>query len=58
MEATLDRKKRQFEERKRAWEERFEVQKQEEYEKVYRQYPELMYDEIAMKAAEDEKQHQ
>ena len=36
MEPTLDRKKKQFEERKRAWEEKFELQKLEEYEKVYR----------------------
>ena len=41
MEATLERRKHQNEERKRAWEEKFEAEKQVQYEKVYRQYPEL-----------------
>jgi hypothetical protein len=36
MEATLDRRKKQQEERKKAWEEKFEAQKQVEYDKVYR----------------------
>ena len=45
MEATLERKKKQYEERKRAWEEKFDIEKHEQYDKVYRQYPELLYEE-------------
>ncbi len=36
MEATLDRKKRQFIERKKAWEDKYQVERQQDYEKVYR----------------------
>ena len=52
METTLERRKRQNVERTRAWEQKFDIEKQEQYEKVYRQYPELQYEEMAAKAAE------
>ena len=55
METKLERRKRQNEERKRAWEQKFDIEKQEQYEKVYRQYPELQHDEMAAKAGEQEK---
>jgi hypothetical protein len=56
MEATLERKKKQNEERRKAWEEQFDNEQLEIYEKVYRQYPELQYEELAAaRQVEEEK---